>query len=344
MKKRTKLAFQALVLVTLISVGSWIELPYFYQTPGSAIELAPIVSVAGGYHEEKGALMMTTVSLNRTNVWEYLYANVNPQMELLEVKQVKAHNETDEQYFQRQKVNMVRSQQKAIKVAFEKAHIPIQIKEEGAMVQFFIAGMTAEKVLEPGDTIIAVDQQPIYTSEALTKTLNAKKAGEKANLTVMRDTKTLELDIELVLFPEQYQTTGEKRAGIGILSPETKLTITPSKEVTFSTEDIGGPSAGLMFTLELINQLTEQDITNGRRIAGTGTMELDGSVGPIGGAKHKVIAADRAGAQVFFAPDDGTPTSNYQEALKSATDKGLKIEVVPITSIQDALDYLNVAS
>lgn len=340
MGKRTKLAFQLLLLITLIVTGSWIQLPYFYQSPGSAIELTPIVHVEGVSEEEKGALMMTTVSVNRTNVWEYLYASIHPRMDLLEVTQVKAHNETDEQYFNRQKGNMMRSQQKAIKVAFEQAGVPIEVKEEGAIINFFIPGMSAERVLQVGDVIIEVDNTPIRTADELIQSFKGKEAGEISKLKVVRGENIFDTEVEMVLFPEQYQTEDGKRTGIGILSPETKLTITPSRNVEFQTENIGGPSAGLMFTLELINQLSEHDITKGKRIAGTGTMELNGNVGPIGGAKHKVIAADRAGAEVFFAPDDGTEKSNYLEALQSAKDKKLNIQVVPVRTIQDALDYL----
>ncbi len=340
MGKRTKLAFQLLLLITLILTGSWIQLPYFYQSPGSAIELSPIVHVEGVSEDEKGAFMMTTVSVNRTNVWEYLYATVNPSMDLLEVTQVKAHNETDEQYFNRQKGNMMRSQQKAIKVAFEQADVPIDVKSEGAIINFFIPGMSAERVLEVGDVVIEVDNTPIHSADELIQSFKGKAEGEISRLKVVRGEETLYAEVEMVLFPEQYQVEDGKRTGIGILSPETKLTITPSRKVDFKTENIGGPSAGLMFTLELINQLSEEDITKGKRIAGTGTMELNGNVGPIGGAKHKVVAADREGAVIFFAPDNGSETSNYQEALQAANSKKLDITVVPVKTIQDAMDYL----
>lgn len=341
MGRKNKILVQLFIIGLIVLIGSWIPLPYFYQMPGSAIELRPIVSVEDGDPDDTGSFFMTTVSLNRTNIWEYLYASIHPGMDLLKVEQVKAKNETDEEYFNRQRDNMVFSQQKAIKVAFERAGEPIEVHEEGAVVYYFVEGMSAEKVLRSGDIVIEVDGTPIHNSDELILAFTGKKAGEIAKVVVLRKAQRMEVELEIMPFPQQYQTNAnETRVGAGILSPQTKLLIEPSRKVQFNTEKIGGPSAGLMFTLELINQLKDEDITKGKRISGTGTIELDGSVGPIGGAKHKVVAAYREGAEIFFAPDDGTSTSNYQEALQAVKEKGLDIIVVPVRTIDDALEYL----
>ena len=103
------------------------------------------------------------------------------------------------------------------------------------------------------------------------------------------------------------------------------------------TNTIGGPSAGLMFSLEIINQLTEEDITKGYNIAGTGTLNEDGTVGRIGGAAQKLVAADKAGADYFLAPaENGRENSNYQEALAAAEDINTDVQVIPINTIDDA--------
>lgn len=341
MGRKKKILIQLLMIAAIVLAGSWIPLPFFYQMPGSAIELRPIVSVEDGDPDDTGSFFMTTVSLNRTNIWEYIYASFHPGIDLLKVEQVKANNETDEEYFARQRDNMIFSQQKAIKVAFERAGEDIEVREEGAVVYYFVEGMSAEKVLKSGDIVIEVDGNEIHNSDELIHAFTGKKAGDIAKVVVLRKDERIEVELEIMPFPEQYQTNAnEVRVGAGILSPQTKLVIEPSRKVQFNTEKIGGPSAGLMFTLELINQLTDEDITKGKRISGTGTIELDGSVGPIGGAKHKVVAAYKAGAEIFFAPDDGTSTSNYQEALKAVKDKGLDIVVVPVRTVDDALDYL----
>ncbi len=116
------------------------------------------------------------------------------------------------------------------------------------------------------------------------------------------------------------------------------------------TEDIGGPSAGLMFTLEILNQLLDENLTKGYAIAGTGEMLIDGSVGRIGGIDYKVIAADRDGIEIFFAPDDEITAqmkakypeleSNYTTAVKTAKDIGTKMKIVPVKTVDDAIAYL----
>ena len=105
---------------------------------------------------------------------------------------------------------------------------------------------------------------------------------------------------------------------------------------------IGGPSAGLMFTLEIYNQLVKEDITKGHEIAGTGTINEKGEVGPIGGISQKVVAAHNAGAEIFFAPNEnGKEKSNYKDAVKTAKDINTKMKIIPVDTLDDALMYLD---
>lgn len=111
--------------------------------------------------------------------------------------------------------------------------------------------------------------------------------------------------------------------------------------VRIESDQIGGPSAGLMFALEVYNQLIREDLTKGYRIAGTGTINIDGEVGPIGGISQKVIAAHKAGADIFFAPNErGAKHSNYKEAVKTAKDIGTNMKIVPVDTFDDAVQFL----
>ena len=108
-----------------------------------------------------------------------------------------------------------------------------------------------------------------------------------------------------------------------------------------NTADIGGPSAGFMFSLEIYNQLTKVDLTNGYKIAGTGTISSDGTVGRIGGIEQKIIAADKAGADIFLAPhENGSENSNYRAAVKTAKDIDSSMKIIPINDFDEAVDYL----
>ncbi len=138
-------------------------------------------------------------------------------------------------------------------------------------------------------------------------------------------------------------------AGLGITLTDHSKIVT-KVPVKIDAGEIGGPSAGLMFTLQIYNQLTKQNLTGGRKISGTGTMDPDGTVGPIGGIDKKVLIASQEGAKVFFAPDDPVTKAilkvephyqnNYAIAKAAAKKIGTKMKIVPVKNLDDALDYL----
>ncbi|MDN6265113.1 MAG: peptidase, partial [Tetragenococcus halophilus] len=140
-----------------------------------------------------------------------------------------------------------------------------------------------------------------------------------------------------------------QKAGIGITLVD-HTDITSKDDIDFDVDDIGGPSAGLMFTLEIYEQLTEEDLRKGKDIAGTGTINEKGEVGRISGIDKKVVSADKAGAQIFFAPNDTISKkalnknsdlkSNYQEAKETADSLDTDMKIVPVKTLQDAIDYL----
>src|SRR5690625_5386349 len=110
----------------------------------------------------------------------------------------------------------------------------------------------------------------------------------------------------------------------------------------FDSGNIGGPSAGLMFSLEMYDQLTEEDITKGYKIAGTGEIDYEGNIHRIGGIDKKVVAAHRAGIDLFFAPsENGKSDSNYIVAKHTAESLDTDMEIIPVETFDDALEYLD---
>jgi PDZ domain-containing protein len=322
---------------------------YYVIRPGSAIELQPMVTVEGGQKDEKGVLMLTTVRMGKANVLGYLYAKADPYAEIVEESVIHSPHETDEQYNQRELQKMKTSQENAEIVAFRKAGIPIKVKEQGALVVYLIPNMPAEKKLKIGDVITRVDNKEIKNAKELLASLKGRQAGDKVKLRFLRDGQEKTAEIELKTFPKE---PGEKqaRAGIGIAYPDsdgpvTKREVEVPKKVSIKSENIGGPSAGMMFTLEIFNQLTPGDLTKGYRVAGTGTIREDGSVGPIGGVEHKVRASDKMKADIFFAPDNPVPPgskarSNYADAKAEAERLGTDMKIVPVRTVDDAITYL----
>ncbi|WP_432774271.1 SepM family pheromone-processing serine protease [Brevibacillus gelatini] len=324
------------LVFAVVGLSFFIPTNYYVTRPGSAIELAPMIDVEGGKKDESGSFMLTTVRMGEANLAWYIYASLAADAELMPKQLVVSEGEDNEDFVRREQAVMDNSQKIAEAVAFRLAGYEVKVEKEGVWVMGTLDGLPAKKVLKIGDVITAVDGVRTAEAKDLLQVLSGKKAGDQVEITYTRDGQEAKTVITLVPLPES------KSVGIGV-RPDNKQQIVIPKKVTIASQGIGGPSAGLMMTLEILDQLdTTKDLTKGYKIAGTGTISLDGTVGRIGGISHKVIAADKAGAEIFFAPQD-TPdaTSNYQEALAAAKRIGTSMQIVPVKNVADAIAYLD---
>ncbi|WP_246940246.1 SepM family pheromone-processing serine protease [Bacillus pinisoli] len=335
MSKNKKIAL--FIFATIVVVGlNIIKLPYYLNMPGDAYELSPIIEVDGGDAAE-GKFMMTTVGVSRgkVNVLTYLWAKVAPYYELIPAERMRVHGETDQEYFYRQLHMMDTSQNVAIAVAYELANRPVEYKYNGVFVMSVIEGMDAKGKLEVGDRIFEVDNKPLLSSEEFIEYVGNLEKGDQVELSIEREGEVMKKQIIISPFPTEPTKTG---VGISLV---TDRDIDVQPEVKIDTNAVGGPSAGLMFTLEIYNQLTEGDLTKGYKIAGTGTMSYEGVVGPIGGIVHKIVAADKAGADYFLAPSEqGATDSNYTDAVHTANELGTDMKIIPIDTLDDAIRFL----
>ncbi|HEY2420008.1 MAG TPA: SepM family pheromone-processing serine protease [Neobacillus sp.] len=324
-----------IVLVFLLIGGMFYSLPYYISKPGMAKELAPIITVENGY-KEKGNFMLTTVRMGRANIYTYVEAKLTKYDELYPLDTILGKEETEEEYNAEQLYLMAGSKLNAIEVAYRKANLPVDYKYKGIYVVRVVQGMPAEGKLQAGDRIFKIDGNEFASSEKFIEYVGEKKAGDQVSLTFSRNKKTKTVTIPVQAFKKE-----PSKVGIGIsLVDDKEIMVDP--KVTVQTDEIGGPSAGFMFSLEIYNQLTKEDITKGYQIAGTGTIDPKGIVGPIGGIEQKIIAADKAGAEIFLAPNEkGIKNSNYKAALKTARDIHTKMKIVPVDTFDEAVSYLN---
>ncbi|OCA85555.1 hypothetical protein A8F94_11755 [Bacillus sp. FJAT-27225] len=330
-KKYPRIPYVLAAILVLASV--FYMLPYYVSKPGLAKELEPIIEVEGGYDEE-GSFMLTTVRMGRANIYTYLIASFSKYQEIYSMKDILRPNESEQEYNKKQLHLMEGSKASAIEAAYKKAGIPVEYRYKGVYVMEVVPGMPAEGKLEVGDRLLKVDGKILKSRDELLDYLAGKKAGETVKLTFTRGNKEQSANLELQAFKND-----PKRAGIGIAPIDDKEIIVDPK-VNIKTDEIGGPSAGLMFALEIYNQLTEDDLTKGYEIAGTGTLS-EGMVGPIGGIEQKIVAADKAGADIFFAPNEkGAKNSNYRAAVKTGKDIGTKMKIVPVDTFDEAVAYL----
>jgi PDZ domain-containing protein len=334
--KNKKLWFFVLVMAIVVFVSSY-RLDAYISRPGDAYELSPFVEVEGRDDGDEGTLSLMTVTMFNATPALYIMAQFQEGYKILDPNQVRSPHESDEEYNVRQLKLMSDSQVNALQVAFEQAQLPYEVSSNGVFIMNVLEDGAAAGLLSPGDRLLEIDEQNYGSMEEFLDYLSTKQVGDEVELLIERDERRLNQSITLAPLP-----TEPERPGIGISFVEDK-DIETTPKVNIDSEAIGGPSAGLMFTLEILNQLLDEDITQGYDIAGTGTMESDGTVGRIGGIDQKIIAADRAGIDIFFAPDDspesGQP-SNYEVALETAEEIETEMEIVPVTDIESVLDYL----
>ncbi|MCC2685749.1 MAG: hypothetical protein K0R75_2648 [Paenibacillaceae bacterium] len=341
-------AISVLLGIVIVYLLVFMPLPYFIYKPGTAENVHPMVSVEGEQGKETGVFMLTTVRVLDGNIVNYLYAQVAPYQQIITKRTVFRAGESEQEYSERQSFVMKDSQSNAIQAAYREAGIAFHNDNEGIIVLQVLANMPASKVLQAGDYIRQVDDLTVTKLDDLLAYIRAKKPGDNVNVTFERNKVTRTKPIVLgVLPPDANDPNGVERPGFGVVPAEVHSVKAddPARQVTIKAGDIGGPSAGLMFTLEIYNQLTSGDLTKGYRIAGTGTIDPEGHVGVIGGIQHKIVAADREKADIFFAPKDlipskGAPIRNATDAEEQAKKIHSRMKVVSVGTLEDALNYL----
>ncbi|NGP44358.1 PDZ domain-containing protein [Bacillaceae bacterium SIJ1] len=320
--------------VIVVALLYFIRLPFYLTMPGHAITISPMVEVGADEDVKQGELMLTTISMSRneTNLVEYALGSFKDYWELYPAEELRMDGESDEEYNQRQLLLMENSKEKATYAAFTAAGQPVERILEDALISYIKPGAPAEKHLAIGDNVKAIEGEPVNDETDLSNAVTALGEGDRIRLTIERDGR--ERNVEVPITKGVLNDVEKPMIGVGLTM---NYSVTSDPEVVIKSEEIGGPSAGLMFSLEIYSRLVDQDITRGRSIAGTGTIDFAGSVGAIGGIKQKVVAADNAGADVFFAPRSG---DNFKDADATAKDIQTAMTIVPVDTLEDAIHYL----
>lgn len=272
--------------------AAWVRIPYYSVGPGPAREVTPLIVFEGRQrYEPAGKLVMTTVRLEQLTPLTAIGAWLDPQRAVVSEERIYGPGADETQEQQRSISEMDQSKLDATSVVLHQLEGYPRQHGEGALIESTVADCPADGQLFPGDIVTAIDGHTIDDRGAASAVIEATPPGTAMDFTLNVDGKT-----------EHASFARERCArGAGPLVGVSMLDAFPFP-VTISSGQIGGPSAGLMFALGLYDLLTPGDLTGGRTIAGTGTIDLDGRVGPIGGIVDKVVAAQRAGATVFLAP------------------------------------------
>lgn len=331
------------VIITLVLLGLiFIPVPYYITKPGTTEKLAPLISVAGKYAEKTGSFSLTTIGLQHATPVTLLIASLMKYQEIDKASELRAEGETDAQFNVRQMYYMNSAKNNAIEAAFKQAGLKAQAKYNGVFVLSLVDQSDAKKLLAAGDTIHAIDGKQFKSSDEFITYVGSRKKGSSVSLTYTKAGETTQRSGQVKLI----DIDEKGKVGIGItLVDDKEIKTTP--KVTVHTEKIGGPSAGFMFSLEIYSSLAAEDLTRGYDIAGTGTIEADGTIGRIGGIEEKIVTAAKAGKDYFLAPDDeitsdmkkadSSVRSNYDDAIKVAKAIDTSMIIIPVKSLSDAI-------
>lgn len=330
-----------LLIGAAVAVAWPINVPYYALSPGPVNDTSDYVSVPEVAGEEQGDLFFLTVSLREINALEYVGALLNDEVDLSPRENIRPVGVSQDELREQNLALMEMSQTNAKFVALTELGYEVTLEGSGAQVSSVVEGSAADGVVQVGDIIVGVDDDVVEFSSDAVDLIGGRSPGDVVALEVQRENEdgqveTLVLDITLkpFRFADEDGNVEEdpERGMVGVLLINAPTNIVFPVDVTIDSQNIGGPSAGLMFTLEVMNQLTAEDLTKGYRIAGTGSIDADGVVGNIGGIRQKVFGAIDIGADYVLVP-----AGNYEDAVDAAGDD---IVVVRVATIDDALGFL----
>jgi PDZ domain-containing protein len=317
-------------MITAVVVGAMlIHVPYVIESPGNLYTTNDRITIEGATpYPTSDKIDLVTVSLDtRVTVMEKFIADHTADDLVVPAKEVLG-NQTPAQNDQFNSLLMKQSKDSAVLVALKRLGYDVQPTQTGAVVQETVPGAPADGVLQVAETIVAVADTPVTSADDLHNALANRRPGDRVTIT-LEATDQARRTVELTL-GENPQKPGVAYIGI---SPTTRLVYPdlPVK-VTVASGAIGGPSAGLAFTLAILDLMTPGDLTAGKEIAVTGTIDPDGTVGPIGGVRGKVTTVSRQHVRYFLVPGEDA------DEAKAQAPKDLQI--VPIHTLDDALNFL----
>ncbi|UED84294.1 YlbL family protein [Streptomyces profundus] len=346
MPRRTAtLLTSILLLIGILCAGVLIQVPYAEMSPGPTVntlgehEGEPVLSVEGEEtYEAAGHLNMTTVRVTginyRMNLLEAMHGWLADDRAVVPHETLYPEDVSADQVEERNAEEFTQSQESAKVVALRELGYEVP---EQTVVAAVVEGSPAQDVLHAGDAVMAVDGTPVTDPGQVAELVTRHQPGEDVVFTVVPAEEAEAALSGAGELPDETTdvtvTTAaaedDQRAIVGI---QAGLAYALPFEVEIKLADVGGPSAGLMFALGLMDRLTEEDLTGGAFVAGTGTIDNAGAVGPIGGVSMKTIAARQAGAEYFLTPEENCAT-----AAEHVPD-GLTL--VEVATLDDALDAL----
>ena len=339
--KKKWLYLMGISMVLVIIVLGWWPLPDYIEMPGTANNLKSMVQVGQHPNRNRGSLFMTSVGVAPAHPLTYLWARLDPLVSVDRAQELTG-GQSNQTYDQVQRFYMKDAVNEAIYTAFQASHRYVHRHYRGVYVVSIMKRSNLYHHLHAGDVITRINHRHFNRADDYRKYL----AHDRSRMIWLsfrdRHNNVHSIKIRLIRLADH-------RFGLGAILTNND-SIRTRIPVHVHSGQIGGPSAGLMFSLQIYSQLNSVNLAKGRKVAGTGTLNSDGRVGEIGGIDKKIIAAKHKGATVFLAPYvkptrsllrmEPDHVTNYQLALRTAHRYAPHMKIVPVTSFQTALKDL----
>lgn len=303
-------------------------LPYYVLVSGGTIDVSDRVVIENEY-EQEGSFNLAYVSELEGTLPTVLLSYIMPGWTLYEESDYTIDQTEDmNDIRKRDQMYLLESLQNSVKVAYDKAKKDFKITKTNYYTYYVYDFVKKYSDLRVGDIILSYDGIELKNLDEYSKYIQTKKVNDEIKITIQRGTEIINTKLKVF---EEYN---KKYTGIMIM---TLYSYQTNPEITFKFNDNeSGSSGGLTLALAIYNKLTEEDITKGLKIVGTGTIEADGSVGSIGGVEYKLRGAVESDADIFIVPTG----ENYELALKEKEKNNYKITLIEAKTFEDVLNKL----
>ena len=325
-KKVPKTVWSLIIVVASIMPFGLMKTDYYFMAPGPPYQWD--IEIEGAeFYDYEGNLYQLTVRRDEANYFTYIWAKVDNSVDLYAREVILPKGVTPQELSEISMQNMKTSENVAIAVALDSLDYEIETQGDGVLVVGILDDSPVAGKLLKEDLITSINNEEIKSTTEFIALLRTYEIGDIVSIGIIREGIKKSIETKLI---EHIDYENEPMVGFLASTPNQRFVFPISIDI--DTGNVGGPSAGLMMALNVYNSLIENDITNGIKVAGTGTIEIDGSVGPVGGVKQKVIAAKNAGASLILVP-----TANFND-IESYIDDDTNI--VPVDTFKQSLEVI----
>lgn len=315
--------YKTLLLYLILLIICTYRLPFYIYTGGGTIDLEKRIDLKGN---EKGSYNLAYVKQIYATIPTYLLSFIMDKWDVVKVSDLQIDNEEDvKDIDNREKLYLEEANNHAILNAYKLAGKTINMKESSYKVIY--VNKDSDTNIIVGDKLLSVNGVKITNNLEYKKYLQTLEVGTRLEIKVERNNK--EIDCYAIL----KEIEGEKIIGLYLVNIY-DYELDPPINLKFKWNE-SGSSGGFMLSLAIYDRLVDDDLTKGRKIVGTGTIDANGNVGEIGGVKYKVLGASKEKADIFFCPKE-----NYEEAINTKNKYNLKLKIVKVETLEEAINYL----